>query len=174
MLHVLDTDVVSNLRKQTPNSRLLDWLRRTPEEDVGIPFVAIFEIQMGIERLRLEGKGAQADEIEGWLDGLLQARGDYLIVPGIDVARLQARIFSCPALRNFLRPDPKSTRLKFGGDLIIAATAIVHEAVVVSFNVSDYEQIHPHFPLPGLYHPGRDEWVVKPKDNGFSPGGLEK
>ena len=55
----------------------------------------------------------------------------------------------------------KSPKPKFGGDLIVAATAIVLGGVVVSFNVSDYEQIHEHFPLPGLYHPGTAKWIVK-------------
>jgi predicted nucleic acid-binding protein len=161
MRYLLDTDVVSNLRKQTPNARLLDWLGRTAEDDVGIPLVAVFEIQMGIEVLRREGKGGKADEIEAWLDGLLQARGDYLVAPDAEMVRLQARMFSAPALRNFLHPAPRSPKLKFGADLIVAATAIVRGAVVVSFNVSDYAQIDAHFPLPGLYHPGRDEWVVQ-------------
>jgi toxin FitB len=163
MLHVLDTDVVSNLRKQTPNARLLDWLGRTPQEEVGIPLVAVFEIQTGIEGLRLAGKNGKADEIEHWLEALLQARGDFLITPDADVVRLQARMFSTPALRNFLWPDPRSTKLKLGADLIVAATAIIRGAAVVSFNLSDYEQIHAHFPIPGLYQPGSGEWVIKPE-----------
>jgi predicted nucleic acid-binding protein len=162
MLHILDTDVVSNLRKQSPSPKLLEWLARTPPEDVGIPLVVVFEIQFGIEGLRLEGKDAKADEIEGWLDDVLRARGDYLIFPDTEIARLQARMFTTPRLRSFVSQDPKSTKLKLGADLIVAATAIVCEAAVVSFNVSDYQQIDEHFSLPGLYHPGRDEWLIVP------------
>lgn len=165
MLYVLDTDVVSNLRKQHPNPKLLAWLDQVPPEDIGIPLVVVFEIQLGIEGLRHEGKVDKAEEIGGWLKGLLEANGNYIIFPGVDVVGLQARMFSTPALRAFLMPEPKSTKLKFGADLIVAATAIVHEGVVVTFNVSDYERIHCHFPLPGLYHPGRDEWIIVPKDD---------
>lgn len=162
MLHILDTDVVSNLRKQTPNALLLDWLARTPEEDVGIPLVAIFEIQIGIENLKLQDKNAKAEEIEQWLEGLLLTRGNFLIAPDAAAVRLQARLFATPVLRNFLWPDANSRKLKFGADLIVAATAITLGAAVASFNTSDYEQIHRHFPLPGLYHPGLDKWVIKP------------
>ena len=163
MLYLLDTDVVSNLRKQTPNAQLMDWLSRTTEESVRIPLVTVFEIQMGIEALRSAQEEAKAHAVEHWLEGLLQARGDRLIAPDVEIARLQARLFASPALRNFLKSDPRSTKLKFGADLIVAATAIVHAAAVVSFNVDDYVQIHTHFLLPGLYHPGRDEWVIEPK-----------
>ncbi|WP_374312889.1 type II toxin-antitoxin system VapC family toxin [Dongia sp.] len=64
-------------------------------------------------------------------------------------------------LRNFLQPSPNSKKLKFGGDLIIASTAIVRGATIVSFNVADYQAIHQHFDLPGLYHPGRQEWMIE-------------
>ena len=104
MLFILDTDVVSNLRKQTPNPSLLTWLQATPEEQVGIPLVVIFEIQKGIEALRLDAKEDKADIIEAWLDGLLRSRGDFLIPPDTAIARLQAKMFVWPPLWNFLRP----------------------------------------------------------------------
>src|SRR3546814_7221341 len=103
MLYVLDTDVVSNLRKQHPNPKLLTWLDKIPPEDTGIPVVTVFEIQLGIEGLRLQGKVGNADEIEGWLEGLLEANGDYIIVPGdrkskslnpVTTAHLECRLMS--------------------------------------------------------------------------------
>ena len=164
MLHLLDTDVVSNLRKRSPNQALLTWLNDTPPEQVRIPLVVVFEIQRGIETLRQDGKLILVDEIEGWLERLLDASGpDGVICPGVDDVRLQARMFAKPALRNFILPEPRSTKLKFGGDIIIAATAITNQAAIVSFNADDYLQIHTYFPLlGGLYHPGRSEWVINP------------
>ena len=165
MIYFLDTDVVSNLRRQTPNRPLLDWLEAIPKEDIVIPLVVIFEIQRGIETLRQEGKQAPAAEIESWLGHLLDAAGpDGIVCPGVDDVRQQARMFAAPSLRNFLLPQPRSPKLKFGADLIIAAMAIVHRAVIVSFNVDDYRQIHDHFPLPGLFHPGRNAWIIDPSD----------
>src|SRR3546814_12191462 len=132
---------------------------KIPPEDTGSPVVTVFEIQLGIEGLRLQCKVGNADEIEGWLEGLLEANGDYIIVPGVDVVRLQARMFSTPALRNFLRPEPRSTKLQFGGDLLVAATAIVHKGLVVTFNVYASEGIICPFPLQGLFHQGIAEWI---------------
>ena len=166
MAYFLDTDVVSNLRRLSPNRRLRDWLAATPKEEIHIPLVVIFEIQRGIETLRQEGKQVPAAEIETWLEGLLDAAGpDGVVCPTVDDIRQQARMFAAPALRNFLLPQPRSTKLKFGGDVIVAAMAIVHRATIVSFNIDDYRQIHDHFPLPGLFHPGRNEWVIEPTDS---------
>ena len=166
MLYFLDTDVVSNLRRQSPNRQLLDWLGATPKEEIRIPLVVIFEIQRGIETLRLEGKQAPAAEIESWLGRLLDAAGiDGIACPGVEEVRQQAKMFAAPALRNFLMPQPRSTKLKFGGDVIVAAMAIVHRATIVSFNVDDYRLIHDHYPLPGLFHPGLNEWVIEPTES---------
>jgi predicted nucleic acid-binding protein len=160
MQFILDTDVFSNLSKQKPNETLLQWIAATPAEDLRIPLSAIFELFMGIEGLIKEKKNNKAEELEVWLDGLLRSYNDQIDNPDIAIARLQARMFAAPVLRNFLQQNPNSTKLKFGVDLIVAATAIVRGAAVVSFNVSDYESIHQYFPLPGLYHPGRDEWII--------------
>jgi hypothetical protein len=163
MLYFLDTNVVSNLRKAKANESLRAWLTATPEEDICIPAPVIFEIQHGIETLRLDGKVEQADQTEGWLDRMLDSRlGDNVIPLGMDAARLQAKMFADPELRNFLQQDPRSAKLKFGADLIISAMAIVHQAAIVSFDRDFLEQIHGRYPLPGLFHPGRREWLISP------------
>lgn len=162
MLYLLDTNVVSNLRRQTPNGQLLSWLSRTPAEAIRIPVLAIFEIQYGIESLRRDGKSAKADDIEAWLERLMNSRGaESILCPGVDAARLQARMFADRALNNFLFPQPGASKPKFGGDLIISAMAITIEAAVVTFDVDDYLSIHSRYPLPGLLHPGRNEWLVR-------------
>jgi hypothetical protein len=159
-LYILDTDVVSELRKRSPHPDLLDWLKQTDPQQLGIPLSVIFEIQSGIEGLRANEATGKADEIEAWLGRLLKQYGEHVINPNVDVARLQARMFSTPALKNFLWPNPNSTKPKFGIDLIIAATAVVFDGVVVTFNVSDYHEVHKYFPLPGLFNPKDSEWVI--------------
>jgi hypothetical protein len=69
-------------------------------------------------------------------------------------------MFTDPKLSNILKRDP-STKLKFGSDLIIAAMAIVHQATIVSFDGDYLDCIHASFPLPGLFHPGRGEWLIR-------------
>ncbi len=167
-LYLLDTDVVSNLRKPQPNRLLVEWIDANSDE-IHIPLQVVFEIQYGAERLRREGKSAKADGVEAWLERLLAVSGPSDIAcPRADDARQQAKMFAFPALRNFLVPEPRSTKLKFGSDIIIAAMAIVRQAVVVSFD-EDYLRIHQHFPLPGLFHPGRGEWLIDPPVPAWMP-----
>ncbi|TXH35596.1 MAG: hypothetical protein E6Q98_14975 [Rhodospirillaceae bacterium] len=160
MLFILDTDVVSNLSKQQPNPALLTWLDSVPTESLRIPMSVCFEMILGIESLRVNGHHDRATELDQWLTGLLSNFESQIDHPDLPILKLQAQMFLTPALRNFLQTQTKSSKLKIGGDLIVAATAVIREATVVSFNVSDYQTIHKHFPLPGLYHPGRDEWLI--------------
>jgi hypothetical protein len=67
-------------------------------------------------------------------------------------------MFATPALRDFILPDPRMAKPKSGADLMIAATAIVHAAAVAT----NFAAIHRQFPLPGVYKPFTDEWVVAP------------
>ena len=90
MVYFLDTDVVINLRRQTPNRQLLDWLGITPKEEVRNQFVVIFEIQRGIETLHQEGKHIPTAEIETWLERLLDAAGpDGIVCPAVDDVRMR-------------------------------------------------------------------------------------
>jgi predicted nucleic acid-binding protein len=166
MLYFLDTNVVSNFRKEEPNESLLAWLKITPEEDVCIPAPVIFEIQHGIERLRLEDKVGKAEQTEEWLDLMLSSRfGDNIIPIGLDSSRLQAKMFADPGLRDFLEQDPRSSKLKFGADLIISAMAIVHQSAIVSFD-GDFLLVHERYQIPGLFHPGRGEWLIPHSERG--------
>ena len=163
MRYLIDTDVLSNLEKERPCPRLIDWFRRVPAEDVFIPINAIFEIQKGIELAR-ESHPERARQREEWLECLLaHPSGGFVSLDPI-AARLYARMVCTPDLRKFfLQPAEKSKKIKTGDDLAIAAIAIRMGAAVVSFNERDFLLIHDHFPLPGLFHPGRLEWCVHPE-----------
>jgi predicted nucleic acid-binding protein len=160
MLHLLDTNVISNLAKPHPNQKLIGWLYDDVDpHEVAVPLSAIFEIQYGIELAR-ECHADIAAEKEAWLENILISGDINVVVPTIDEARERARMCATPALRNFLLQSHHSKKLKTGEDLTIAAAAISHDACVVTFDHADFRTIHEHFPLPGIYHPGRPEWIV--------------
>ena len=165
-MFLLDTDVVSNFRKK-PHPNLVAWLKAVNANDIAVSAMTVFEIQTGINYVR-EHDAAKAKDIDDWLRSFLLAGGMSILPVDADVARLYGNMFTTPELKNFLYPDPDSKRPKSGADLIIAATAIVHEATVVTINRADYERIHAHFPLPGLYEPFSDTFVVDP-DAGALP-----
>jgi predicted nucleic acid-binding protein len=157
---LLDTDVVSNTRLAKPHPRLLQWLEARGPDELAISATTIFEIEAGICLLELEGKAAKAVEVRSWLDGLVASGGLPILPIDHRVARLYGRMFTTPALCNFVVPDIRTPKPKSGADLIIAATAVAHEAAIATNNAADFVAIHRHFPLPGIYKPFTDEWVV--------------
>jgi predicted nucleic acid-binding protein len=160
-LYILDTDVVSNLRKKKPHPALLSWMDETGWQELATTVLTIMEIQIGVERAR-RADVAIAETVQKWLTGLLQAGQPHVLSLDTEAAVLLGRMSETPALRNFLVHDPGTKKTKTGADLAIASIAIAHKAVVATGNCSDFLLIHRDFPLPGLYDPFQDKWHVKP------------
>jgi len=66
-MYLLDTNVVSELRKPRPHGAVVAWLQSTVEVDVHLSAVTLGEIQAGIELTR-EQDATKAAEIERWAD----------------------------------------------------------------------------------------------------------
>lgn len=123
--YLLDTNVVSELRKPRPHGGVVSWLESLEDTQLYISVVTLGEIQAGIELTR-EQDPQKALEIEAWLDLLA---GSYNILP-MDAAtfRAWARLM-----------HRKSDTLY--EDAMIAATAIVHGLVVATRNVADFNTL---------------------------------
>lgn len=66
-MYLLDTNVVSELRKPRPHGAVVAWLQSTAETDLYLSAVTLGEIQAGIELTREQDK-TKAAEIEAWAD----------------------------------------------------------------------------------------------------------
>ena len=121
-MYLIDTNVVSELRKPRPHPMAIAWLRGVPNRDLFLSAVTVGELQAGVEITRRQD-AAKAQEIEAWVD---QVAGAWNVLP------MDARAFRHWA------------RLMHGrsGDLIedamIAATAYVHGLTVVTRNIRDF------------------------------------
>ena len=76
-MYLLDTNVVSELRRPHPHRAVLDWIADVPAEQLYISAVTVGEIQAGIEITRQQD-AAKAEELEAWLDKVL---GSYGVLP---------------------------------------------------------------------------------------------
>lgn len=78
MTYLLDTNVISELRKRHPAPQVTAWFDSVTSAEVFISALTIGEIRLGIERLREKDPG-QADRLEQWLRGLRAAYQDHII-----------------------------------------------------------------------------------------------
>ncbi len=123
--YLLDTNVVSELRKTRPHGAVVAWLSRQQEEQLFLSAVTLGELQAGIERLRRQDP-SKAGEIESWVD---QLAASYQILPMDTLCfREWGRIM-----------DRKADRLL--EDAMIAATARVHHLIVATRNEEDFRQL---------------------------------
>jgi predicted nucleic acid-binding protein len=123
-MYLLDTNVVSELRKPRPHGAVVAWLQATADADLHMSAVTLGEIQAGIELTR-EQDPAKASEIEAWAD---------LVAASYNVLPMDAETF-----RAWARLMHRKSNTYYE-DAMIAATAIVHDLTVVTRNVADFEQ----------------------------------
>ena len=86
---LLDTVVVSELRKSRPNARVMAWMRGLRETDVFLSVVTIGEIERGIAKVR-DSEFALA--LTRWLEELLRFYGDRILPVTPDIARRWGRL----------------------------------------------------------------------------------
>jgi predicted nucleic acid-binding protein len=147
---LLDTDIVSNLRKRRPHPGLIAWLGSMPRDSVSMCTATVAEIQCGISRVQ---NPSAASLVQDWLDALLRNGHPKMVDFDARSAQLLGRMWATPALNNFVINDPRSRKAKTGADLTIAACAIASGLIVVTGNVADFAEIDAVFPLPGILNP---------------------
>jgi toxin FitB len=119
---LLDTNIVSEVRKRSGNARVKSWFASVPEHSLFLSVLTIGEIRHGIERLRRRDR-AQATLIEIWLETLMADYADRIIPVTADVAEEWGRM-------NI--PDPLPVV-----DGLLAATAKVRDMTFVTRNTAE-------------------------------------
>ncbi|MDM0036283.1 type II toxin-antitoxin system VapC family toxin [Variovorax sp. J22P271] len=121
-MYLLDTNVISELRRPRPHGAVLAWLQAVADSDLHLSAVTLGEIQAGIELTR-EQDAVKAAEIERWAD---QVAASYNSLP------MDAQTFRIWARLMHRRSDTLYE------DAMIAATALRHGLKVVTRNVGDF------------------------------------
>lgn len=123
-MYLLDTNVVSELRRARPHGAVLAWIANVDDARLHLSAVTIGEIQAGIELTRLQDR-AKAERLSAWLD---QLAATYNVLP------MDASAFRAWAQLMHRKSDTVSE------DAMIAATAQVHGLTVVTRNLADFRQ----------------------------------
>lgn len=122
-MYIIDTNVISAVRRPERAPRVAAWLRGKAEQDLFLSVITLGEIQRGIHQQEARDPGFALD-LRAWLDRTVLLFSDRLLPFGADDARIWGRL-SAEIGHN-------------GADLMIAASALRHGAVVVTGNVSDF------------------------------------
>jgi len=121
-MFLLDTNVISEMRKGHPHGAVLAWFGSVGNLDLHISAVTLGELQAGVEITRRQDP-IRASDLDRWVDWVSET---HSVLPMEGAAfRMWARLF-----------HGKSRELS--GDAMIAATAVVHNLVVVTRNVRDF------------------------------------
>ena len=122
MSYLLDTNIVSEVRKARANQHVRAWFASVPGQSLYLSVLTVGEIRRGIERLRRHDP-AQAAVFETWLATLRQRYADRLLPVTSEIAEEWGRLNV---------PDPLPTV-----DGLLAATARVHGLVLVTRNTAE-------------------------------------
>lgn len=120
-MYLVDTNVISEARRGTREAA--SWLRSVDPQSIYLSVVTLGEIMRGIA-LKRKSDPRAAGHLEEWLHKLRQDHGDRLLPITDRIAIEWGRVVA-------IRP-------RGDADGLIAATAIVHDLIVVTRNVSDF------------------------------------
>jgi toxin FitB len=126
---LLDTNVLSELRRPRPSSKVLAFIGTQPLESLYISAVTFAEIRFGIE---LVTDATYRAELNDWLTHKVRPMFEQRVLPVSEDVMFKWRLLvedGRKAGHTFSQPD-----------LIIAATALHHGLMIVSRNTSDFEK----------------------------------
>jgi toxin FitB len=128
MIYLLDTNVISELRKlgrPAGDANVARWATETTSRNMRLSAVTIEELEIGV--LRMERRDpTQGNILRAWLTGSVLRTFASRIFPVDESIALESARFHVP--------NPRPIR-----DAFIAATALLHGMTVATWNVADFE-----------------------------------
>jgi len=121
-MYLLDTNIVSDVQRRL--SKPTEWLASVDPTSVSLSVITLGEIERGIVKLR-KVDSEKATRLDLWLRELRRDNADRILAVTEDVALAWGRI--------------TAGRTRGSADTLIAATALVHDLILVTRNVADFD-----------------------------------
>jgi predicted nucleic acid-binding protein len=122
-MFLLDTNVVSELRKRRCSPAVAKWFSKIADSELYLSAITITEIEIGIERQRTVDP-VFAEQLIEWLEQTFRAFGERILPVNVDIARRWGRLVAKISNKEL--------------DLAIAATALEHGLTVVTGNTKHF------------------------------------
>jgi hypothetical protein len=122
-MYILDTNVISAVRRPDRAPQVAAWLRGKAEQELFLSVITLGEIERGIRQQETRDP-MFANDLRMWLDRTVLLFSDRLLAFEAEDARIWGRL-TAEIGHN-------------GADLMIAASALRHGAIVVTGNISDF------------------------------------
>ncbi|MCC8397351.1 type II toxin-antitoxin system VapC family toxin [Paraburkholderia sp. MMS20-SJTR3] len=126
-MYLVDTNVISEVRKRDRADKgVMAFFRKAAQDDADLylSVVTVGELRRGVEIIRHRGDKPQATRLENWLDGVLREFGSNVLSVDEEIGQLWGRLRV---------PHPEHSL-----DKLVAATALIHDLIVVTRNVDDF------------------------------------
>ncbi|HDR9258015.1 TPA: type II toxin-antitoxin system VapC family toxin [Burkholderia vietnamiensis] len=126
-MFLVDTNVISEVRKrERADKGVMAFFRKAARDDADLylSVVTVGELRRGVEIIRHRGDKSQATRLENWLDGVLREFASNILAVDEEIGQLWGRLRV---------PHPEHSL-----DKLIAATALIHDLIVVTRNVDDF------------------------------------
>ena len=129
MSFLLDTNVISELRKsaQRAEPAVGSWAEAQHLDALYLSVITVTELEIGVGRVERRD-ARQGEVLRQWLNDRVIEAFDHRILPVDLPVALRSAAFHVP--------DPRPER-----DALIAATALLHDLVVVTRNEADFDQL---------------------------------
>ncbi len=123
--YLIDTNVLSELRKPRRNAAVVDWFSSISSERLYVSVLTLGELRQGAEMLRIRD-ARSAGALDRWIAAVRTEFGDRIIAVDEEVAERWGQMSP-------RRPIPVI-------DGLLAATALTHDLAVVTRNTADFER----------------------------------
>lgn len=127
-MYLIDTNVISELRKKSRANRgVISFFQQLKDskQEIYLSVISIGELRRSVELIRHRGDIEQAKLLENWLERLLSDYSEKILELDTVSAQLWGRLRV---------PNPENSI-----DKQIAAIALVHDLIVVTRNITDFD-----------------------------------